>query len=258
MPSRRPIVFGNWKMNGLGKDARALADALKGQGRPAEGMLGVFPPFTQLAAVAERLAGSGIVVGAQDCHEAAKGAFTGSVCASMIADAGATAVILGHSERRHGLGETDALVQAKAQAALAAGLAMVVICIGETEAEYLDKRTLAVLDRQIEGSVPADVEAARLVVAYEPVWAIGTGRTPTIDEIGQVHAHLRQKLVGHLGESGRSVPVQYGGSVMGANAEAILGVADVDGALVGGASLDPAEFTKIFTAGGGRFAAPGS
>jgi triosephosphate isomerase len=176
----------------------------------------------------------------------------------MVADAGAAAVILGHSERRHGLGETDELILSKARAALAAGLGTVVICIGETEAEYLDKRTLAVLDRQVEGSIPADIDADRLVVAYEPVWAIGTGRTPTIDEIGQVHAHLRQRLVGHLGEKGRTVPIQYGGSVKGSNAEAILAVADVDGALVGGASLDPAEFTKIFTAGGGRFAAPGS
>ncbi|WP_051329424.1 triose-phosphate isomerase [Geminicoccus roseus] len=258
MPARRPFVFGNWKMNGLGSDALALAAALKAEGRPAEGTLAVFPPFTQIAVVAQHLEGSGILVGAQDCHEAAKGAYTGSISAGMVADAGATAVLLGHSERRHGLGETDSQVRAKAEAALAAGLDTLVICIGETEAEYLDKATLQVLDRQIEGSIPAGIDVERLVVAYEPVWAIGTGRTPTIEEIGQVHAHLRQKLVAHLDGDGSTVPIQYGGSVKGSNAGSILAVPDVDGALVGGASLDPAEFTKIFTAGGGRFAASGS
>ncbi len=258
MPSRRPLVFGNWKMNGLGKDAQALAGALAAQGRPVAGTLAVFPPFTQIAQVAAELAGTGILVGAQDCHEAAKGAFTGSVSAAMVADAGATAVILGHSERRHGLGETDALVRAKAEAALAAGLGTIVICIGETEAQYLAKQTLDVLDRQVEGSIPPGIDPDKLVIAYEPVWAIGTGRTPTLDEIAQVHAHLRAKLAGQLGEAGRSVPIQYGGSVKGANAQTILAVADVDGALVGGASLDPAEFIQIFTAGGGRLARPGS
>ncbi|WP_159715867.1 triose-phosphate isomerase [Geminicoccus flavidas] len=258
MPSRRPLVFGNWKMNGLAADARALAAALAEAGQPEAGTLAVFPPFTQLAQVAAQLRGSGIIVGAQDCHEAAKGAFTGSVSAAMVADTSATAVLLGHSERRHGLGETDALVRAKAEAALAAGLGTLVICIGETEAEYLDGQTLAVLDRQVEGSIPDGIDAAKLVVAYEPVWAIGTGRTPTTEEISQVHAHLRGKLIGQLGEAGRDVPIQYGGSVKGSNAAAILGVPDVDGALVGGASLDPAEFLKIFIAGGGRLARPGS
>lgn len=258
MPARRPLVFGNWKMNGLGQDARTLADALKAQGRPEQGRLGVFPPFVQLADVARQLEGSGILVGAQDCHEAAKGAFTGSVSAAMIADAGASAVIVGHSERRHGLGESDAQVRAKAVAALAAGLSTIVICIGETEAEYLAKQTLDVLDRQIEGSIPADMDVEKLVVAYEPVWAIGTGRTPTLAEIGQVHAHLRQKLVAHLAGDGRSLPIQYGGSVKGSNAGEILAVPEVGGALVGGASLDPVDFSKIFTAGGGRFAASGS
>ncbi|HEX2527681.1 MAG TPA: triose-phosphate isomerase [Geminicoccus sp.] len=258
MPGRRPLVFGNWKMNGLGQDTRALSDRLKAFGPITRGTLGVFPPFTQLQAVAEKLRGSGIVVGAQDCHEAANGAYTGSVSAAMVADTGATAVILGHSERRHGLGESDALVNAKAKSALDAGLALLVICIGETESEYLDKQTLAVLDRQVEGSIPADIDPDRLVVAYEPVWAIGTGRTPSREEIASVHAHLRGRLAAHLKGDGRSVAIQYGGSVKGANAPVILGIADVDGALVGGASLDPVDFAKIFTAGGGSFAAPGS
>lgn len=252
----RPIVFGNWKMHGLRADAGTITSALAKAAPLAAGRLGVFPPFTVLREVVQALDGTGIVVGGQDCHHAAKGAFTGSISAPMLADAGATAVLLGHSERRHGLGETDQDVNAKAVAALDAGLATIVICIGETEAQFVADETLDVLDRQLASSIPADMPAERLVIAYEPVWAIGTGRTPSEDDIARVHAHVRSRLTGQLA-GGADVPIQYGGSVKGANADKLLAVPGVDGALVGGACLDPAEFLKIFIAGGGR-TAPGS
>ena len=258
MRSRRPLVFGNWKMNGTGQDALDLAGAIAAHGRLETGMLAVFPPFTQLREVARHLHGTGILVGAQDCHESANGAFTGSVSARMIADAGATGVIVGHSERRQGLGESDALVLAKVQAAISAGLATVVVCIGETEAEHAESRTLEVLHAQIEGSLPSDVDTGRLVLAYEPVWAIGTGRMPTAAEVGHVHGQLRAKLVDYLDGDGAAVPILYGGSVKSSNAATMLAIVGVDGALVGGASLDAAEFVKIFMSGGGRFAPPRS
>ena len=254
MASRRPLVFGNWKMNGTIEQALPLIDAMTAQGRPIEGMLAVFPPFTLLEQVARRLDGSGILLGAQDCHQAAQGAFTGSISAPMIKDCGADAVILGHSERRHGLGETDALVLEKANAALVADVGTIVICIGETEDDHVQRRTLAVLRKQIEGSIPKRLDARRLVLAYEPVWAIGSGRTPSAEEVAVVHAELRRGLVKHLDGDGASVPILYGGSVKAANAAAMLTIPDVDGALVGGASLDGSEFIKIFTSGGGSFA----
>ena len=249
MALARPIVFGNWKMHGLRAEAKALARGLAERaGRPAA-TLGVFPPATALAEVAAEIAGSGIVVGGQDCHEQPKGAFTGSISAPMLKDAGATAVILGHSERRHGLGETDALVKAKAEAALAAGL-LVVLCIGETEAEWLEGRTLEVLERQLAASWPEGGSAERVVVAYEPVWAIGTGRTPSLEDIARSHATIRARLKG-LAQGGGDVAILYGGSVKADNAGAILKVEGVDGALVGGASLDPDGFLAIYRAGGG-------
>jgi triosephosphate isomerase len=249
MALARPIVFGNWKMHGLRAEAEALALGLAERaGRPSA-TLGVFPPATVLAETAGRLAGSGIVVGGQDCHEQPKGAFTGSISAAMLADAGATAVIVGHSERRHGLGETDALVKAKAEAALAAGL-LVVLCIGETEAQWLEGRTLEVLERQLEQSWPAGATAERVVVAYEPVWAIGTGRTPSLEDIARSHAAIRARLQG-LAAAGAAVAILYGGSVKADNAGEIMAVDGVDGVLVGGASLDPAGFFAIYRAGGG-------
>jgi triosephosphate isomerase len=246
----RPIVFGNWKMHGLRAESRALAGALaeRGGGRLAA-TLGVFPPATVLHEVAEQLAGSGIVVGGQDCHEQAKGAFTGSISAAMLKDAGATAVIVGHSERRHGLGETDALVKAKAEAALAQGL-LVVLCIGETEAEWLDGKTLERLETQIKASWPQGGTPERVVVAYEPVWAIGTGRTPTVEDIEKSHAAIRGHLK-DLASQGEAVAILYGGSVKPDNAGEIMGVPGVDGVLVGGASLDAAGFWTIYRAGGG-------
>ena len=246
MSLTRPIVLGNWKMHGLRAPGVALARAVAA-GAGAAVTLGVFPPFTALHAVAEALAGSAVLVGGQDCHHALQGAYTGSVSAAMLADAGATWTLLGHSERRHGLGEDDPLIAAKARAALDAGLG-VVICVGETEAEYLEGATLDRLAAQVAGSIPADLAPARLIVAYEPVWAIGTGRTPAPAEIARAHAHLRGLLGARLA-GGDGVPLLYGGSVKSGNAGSILAIENVDGALVGGASLDPAEFLAIAAAG---------
>lgn len=251
MELTRPIVFGNWKMHGLRAEARDLASALASLaagGQGAAGTLGVFPPATVLAEVVSLLDGTGVVVGAQDCHEREKGAFTGSLSAHMLRDAGAAAVIVGHSERRQLLGEADALVRAKAEAALAAGL-LAVVCVGETEAEYLAGRTLERLAEQLEGSLPRDAPPGRLVVAYEPVWAIGTGRTPSSADIARTHASVAGQLAALAGEGG-SVPLLYGGSVKAENAREILAIPGVDGVLVGGASLDAAGFWSILKAGG--------
>jgi triosephosphate isomerase len=249
MPLARPVVLGNWKMNGLKADGLTLVGRLAARATHPTGTLGVFPPATLLAAVAQRLDASRIVVGGQDCHERESGAFTGSISAPMLADAGATAVILGHSERRHGLGEDDALIKAKAETALGAGL-LVVLCIGETEAEYLAGERDAVLIRQLDGSLPKSATADNLVVAYEPVWAIGTGRTPSLAEIDETHRELRRLLIDRV-DGGSDVALLYGGSVKADNAADIMALADVDGALVGGASLDADSFWRIYTAGGG-------
>ena len=243
----RPIVFGNWKMHGLRADARALAAAVAGHAGARTGTLGIFPPFTVLAEIAGATDGTGVVVGGQDCHAEAKGAFTGSISAPMLKDAGADAVLVGHSERRHGLGETDAMVRAKAAAGLAAGL-LVVLCIGETEAQREAGETVEVLEHQLAGSWPEGATADNIVVAYEPVWAIGTGRTATTADIAESHAAIGRKLAA-LGAGG--VAVLYGGSVKADNAAEIMAVPGVAGVLVGGASLDAAGFWTIYQAGGG-------
>ena len=249
MAFARPLVFGNWKMNGLRSDGLALASAVAARAGSAKGTLAVFPPATILGEVAGRVAGSGVLAGGQDCHERASGAFTGSLSAAMLRDVGAGAVLVGHSERRHGLGETDAVVRAKATAALAAGL-LAVVCIGETEQEWLDGRTLERLETQLAGSLPAEATSGSVVVAYEPVWAIGTGRTAAPADISRVHAHLRKLLVERLPD-GAGVRLLYGGSVKASNAAEILAQPDVDGVLVGGASLVADEFLAISRAGGG-------
>jgi triosephosphate isomerase len=249
MPLARPVVLGNWKMNGLKADGLALAGRLAARAAHPSGTLGVFPPATLVGPVAQRLDASRILVGGQDCHDRESGAFTGSISAAMLKDAGATAVIVGHSERRHGLGEDDALVKAKARAGLAAGL-LVVLCIGETEAEYVAGKRDEVLTRQLDGSLPEGATAETLVVAYEPVWAIGTGRTPSLAEIGETHDLLRSLLAERI-EGGAEVALLYGGSVKPENAADIMALAAVDGALVGGASLDADGFWSIYTAGGG-------
>ena len=246
MATRRPLIAGNWKMNGLAADGAALAKAvagLAGTKPPADVLL--CPPATLVAAVATAVRGSSVAVGGQDCHAATSGAHTGDVSAEMLKDAGASWVIVGHSERRTNHGETDAIVRAKAEAAWRAGLSAIV-CIGETLAQREGGQTLKVLESQLRGSVPAGSTAVNLVVAYEPVWAIGTGKTATTVEIAEAHRHIRAVL-GGLTPAADGVRLQYGGSVKGSNAKEILAVPDVDGALVGGASLKADDFWAIVT-----------
>ena len=245
MPFRgAKFIVGNWKMNGLAAgldEARAVADALAAE--PAPARVAICPPATLIERLARRLAGTVVEVGAQDCHAQAKGAFTGEICADMLHDAGARLVILGHSGRRAAHGETDAEVAAKAVAALAGGLEPI-ICVGESLAERQDGRAAAVVRRQIEGSVPAALEGRAFSVAYEPIWAIGTGRTPSTPEIEQIHAEIRTVLSERFAASGAS-PILYGGSVNPNNAREILHAAEVGGALVGGASLLARDFLGV-------------
>ena len=233
-------------MNGLRADALALArgvaDGAKKAGWTDREVL-VCPPATLVMAVAEAVKGSGVLVGGEDCHPKPSGAHTGDVSAEMLKDAGASHVIVGHSERRTDHGETDAIVRAKTEAAWRAGL-LPIVCIGETLAEREAGKTLAVLETQLKGSVPSGSSAARLVVAYEPVWAIGTGKTPTTPEVAAAHAHIR-KVLGGLVPDAAGVRLLYGGSVKGSNAAELLAAGDVDGALVGGASLKADEFLAI-------------
>jgi triosephosphate isomerase len=241
----RPLVAGNWKMNGLRASiAEFNAIAQGGQNVAAKADLMVCPPATLLAAFAAAAAGSTVTIGAQDCHPEPSGAFTGDISAEMIADAGAKAVIVGHSERRTLHGETDDLVRRKALAAHRAGLAAIV-CIGETLAEREAKETIAVVRKQIDGSLPDAVTAENLILAYEPVWAIGTGLTPTPEDVAEVHGFLRERLLSRYGSAGPGIRILYGGSVKPANAKELMAVPNVNGALVGGASLKAAEFLAI-------------
>lgn len=242
----KKLAAGNWKMNGSVAALEEIAELLKAHPAPACEML-LCPPATLIASMVQVAEGSALKVGGQDCHPKATGAHTGDISAAMLAEAGATHVILGHSERRTDHLETDPQVRAKAEAALAAGL-IAVVCIGETEAERNAGQTLAVIGRQLDGSIPAGATANNLVVAYEPVWAIGTGRTPTLAEIGEVHGFLRTRLHGQIGEAASSVRLLYGGSVKPSNAKEIFAVPHVDGALVGGASLKAADFGAIIAA----------
>lgn len=242
----RQLIAGNWKMHGLTAEATALAGNLAAGSLGAGGAglacdLLVCPPFTQIARVAGLLAGSPVAVGGQDCHAAAQGAHTGDISAPMLADAGARWVILGHSERRANHAETDSQVRAKAQAAVAAGLTPI-ICVGETEAERTAGWETGVVGAQLTGSLP---EGFAGVVAYEPVWAIGTGKTATEDDVATMHAFIRQALLRQLGPAGAGVRILYGGSVRPANAMSLLAVPEVGGALVGGASLKAEEFLAI-------------
>jgi triosephosphate isomerase len=242
----KKLAAGNWKMNGT---MAALAEAqalVTAHPAPACEIL-LCPPATLVAALATQAKGTALMVGGQDCHPKSSGAHTGDISAPMLKDAGATHVILGHSERRADHGETDALVKSKAEAAIAAGL-IAIVCIGETEAERDAGRTLDVIGSQLDGSLPAGATAANLVVAYEPVWAIGTGRTPTLAEIGEVHTFLRNRLQGLIGAQASGVRLLYGGSVKPSNATEIFAVPHVDGALVGGASLKASDFGAIVAA----------
>lgn len=242
----RKLAAGNWKMNGTGESLSEVAALLSSQPAPACEML-LCPPATLIARMADLAKGSALRVGGQDCHAKANGAHTGDLSAGMLADAGASHVILGHSERRTDHAETDAQVLAKAQAAQVAGL-VAVVCIGETEAQRDAGETLDVIGRQLVGSVPEESSSATLVVAYEPVWAIGTGRTPTIAEIAEVHAFIRARLTARIGTQAEGVRLLYGGSVKPSNAAEIFAVPHVDGALVGGASLKAADFGAIVAA----------
>ncbi len=239
--SPRPLVAGNWKMNGTTaalKEARLLAGMLKDVRLKCEVML--CPPATLISAVRTVVKGARIRLGGQDCHWNANGAHTGDISAEMLKDAGCSAVIVGHSERRTDHGETDEIVRRKAEAAHAAGL-IAIVCIGETLEQRKSGQTLAVISRQLKGSVPAGSTAANTVIAYEPVWAIGTGLTPTTAEVGEVHQSIRR-------ETDPLMRILYGGSVKPANAAELMAVANVNGALVGGASLKAADFIGIIKA----------
>jgi len=242
-PRRRPLVAGNWKMHLVATEAAALAVALRSGALENGPEIAVFPSFPLLAAVRAALAGSAITWGGQDLHPAARGAFTGDVSAAQLVDAGCRYVLCGHSERRQGHGESDRLVAEKAVAAAAAGLAPVV-CVGETGPERRGGETYAVLDRQIAPLEPLP----GLVLAYEPVWAIGTGATATPELADEAHRHLRRSLAARWGALGENLRILYGGSVTADNARGLAAMPEIDGALVGGASLDPAKFLAIISA----------
>jgi triosephosphate isomerase len=247
----RPLIAGNWKMNGLEAslaEARRVGEALRES--PARARVALFPPATLIERMARALDGLPVEVGGQDLHAERCGAFTGDVAADMLVDAGATLVIMGHSERRTAYRETDEVIAAKVSAALAAGL-YPIVCVGETRTQHEAGEAAAVVARQVEGSLLEAVRAkgdrpqADFAVAYEPIWAIGSGLTPTSENIAAVHAMIRDTLVADLGEGGRAVPVLYGGSVKPDNAAEILRLPEVGGALIGGASLKAEDFLAI-------------
>jgi len=249
---RIPFVVGNWKLNKTISEALALVTELKNQLGAVKGvMVGVAPPFLAINAVAKRLEGSAIVTCGQDCFWENSGAFTGEISAPLLSDAGATWAIVGHSERRQFFGDTNESVGKKARAVLAGGLG-VIVCVGEMLAERDGGRTLDVVDAQLAGGlegIDAAVAAQRLVIAYEPVWAIGTGRTATPAQAQEVHAHIRKRLGERFNaQTAAAIRIQYGGSVKASNAEALMAEADIDGALVGGASLEAADFVAIVKA----------
>ena len=243
---RHKLAAGNWKMNGLSGDLAQIEALMAAHPAPKVEML-ICPPATLLSRMANTVGDHPLHLGGQDCHAAPDGANTGDISAAMLVDAGARYVILGHSERRTDHGETDAMVKAKAEAARTEGLVSV-ICVGETLAEREASQTLAIVGRQLAGSLPVEPIAADVVIAYEPVWAIGRGKVPTNDQIAEVHGFLRTELKRHMGVEGDGVRILYGGSVKAANAAEIFAIPDVDGALVGGASLTAGDFSPIVTA----------
>ncbi len=240
--ARRPLVAGNWKMNGLTASVAVLEQIVAGARALSNVELMVCPPATLIAGFATAAHGSGVLIGAQDCHALTSGACTGDISAEMIKDAGAVAVIVGHSERRQYHGETDAAVRAKVLAAARAGL-VAIVCVGETGAERDAGRALEAVESQLEGSLSDD--STGFVIAYEPVWAIGTGRTPTPGDVAEMHRLIRERLVRRYGHGGEDTRILYGGSVNSANAGELLVVENVDGALVGGASLKAPDFLAI-------------
>ncbi len=247
--ARKPLIAGNWKMNGLlAAEAEARAIAARALAAKPAADLALCPPATLLGAMAGWLAGSPVALGGQDCHAKAGGAHTGDIAAEMLKDAGAAYVIVGHSERRADHGETDAVVRAKAAAGHRAGL-IAIVCLGETLAQRDAGETLKLVSAQLRGSLPDDASAANTVIAYEPVWAIGTGRTPTLEQVAEVHALIRRELRARF-DDGAGFRLLYGGSVKPDNAAALMAVPEVDGALVGGASLKLADFWPIVAAKG--------
>jgi triosephosphate isomerase len=242
----RPLIAGNWKMNGLKASVSELEAMLAGAPTVTDKAdLLICPPVTLLASFADKARGSrAVALGAQDCHPKASGAHTGDVSAEMLADAGATAIIVGHSERRADHSESDPLVRQKAEAAWRAGL-VAIVCIGETQAHRDGGQTLHICGGQLEGSLPDGATAANLVVAYEPVWAIGTGLTPTAGDVEQVHKFIRDNLTARFKAEGAKIRILYGGSVKPSNAAELMAVPNVNGALIGGASLKSADFLAI-------------
>lgn len=248
-PDIRPLVAGNWKMNGT----RASLDQIKAMAEGVKGSLSekvetlICPPATLLYVATALCDDSPLMIGAQDCHQKQSGAHTGDISAEMIADCFGTHVIVGHSERRTDHAESDALVRAKTEAAHAAGL-IAIVCIGETGDERKVGKTLDVLKRQLAESLPDSATADNTVIAYEPVWAIGTGLTPTASDVEEAHAFMRSELVSRFAAAGGKMRILYGGSVKPGNAKELMGVANVDGALIGGASLKADDFLAIYTA----------
>lgn len=246
----RPLVAGNWKMNGLRAalaQAKAVADALEARSTPLSADVLICPPATLIMVMSEILRGTPVAVGAQDCHTEASGAHTGHLSAEMLADAGASYIIVGHSERRAADYNNDNDVKKKQTAVLESGCVSIV-CIGETAGQRQAGQTLEVVSRQLERSLADRSTSANTVIAYEPVWAIGTGLTPTTDDVAEVHAAIRHRLVSRFGEEGRAMRILYGGSVKPQNARELMHIPNVDGALVGGASLKAADFLGIIGA----------
>ena len=246
-PGIKPLVAGNWKMNGLRASVGELDAIIKGFDLADKADAMICPPATLVATFAASAEGSPLAIGGQDCHAAVSGAHTGDIAAEMLADAGASAVIVGHSERRADHNESNPVVKAKVEAAKRAGL-VAICCVGETFDERDAKETLLVVGDQIEGSLPEGMTAADLIIAYEPVWAIGTGLTPTPEDVAEVHAFIRERLVAMYGDEGARMRILYGGSVKPSNAGTLMAVANVDGGLVGGASLKASDFLGIIEA----------
>ncbi len=249
MAGIRALVAGNWKMNGKSGSLEMLDELVGGLGSGSDTACDVIicPPATLIAGAAAQTRGTRVAIGGQDCHANVSGAHTGDISAEMLADAGAGVIIVGHSERRADHGETDAQVRAKADATHRAGLAAIV-CVGETEAERRAGEAVKIVSGQLDGSLPDAITASDTVVAYEPVWAIGTGLTPTSEDVAEIHAVIRDNLVARYGDEGGRVRILYGGSVKPANAVELMAVANVNGALVGGASLKAGDFLGIITA----------
>jgi len=242
--TRRPLVAGNWKMNGLRSALGELVEIARGAARIPRADAMVCPPATLIAEFAAAARDTPVRIGAQDCHCEPAGAFTGDLSAEMLKDAGASAVIVGHSERRIHHKETDAKVRAKALAARRAGL-LAIVCVGETRTQREGGSALAVVGAQLDGSLPDGTDADAVIVAYEPVWAIGSGLTPTPSDIAEMHGFIRRRLSSRFGQAMEQARVLYGGSVKASNAGELMSISDVDGALVGGASLNAREFLAI-------------